>query len=311
MGEARATIETGKVLADAPELEEALRHGDVSLPQASEIAKAESSAPGAAKELLRTARDQSFHVLKEKTRKVKLEAEQHRGLAERQREARSARSYSDDLGMVNVHLRLEPRVGTPIVVRAEADAERLGRAAKAEGREEPFERHLADAYAGLLSGSGKGRARRPELVLLVSHGVAKRGWNDVREGEVCKIPGVGPVAPTVAKEIAGDAFLNGVFFDGKDLRQFKRWSKHIPIEVAIALELGDPPEFDGVACIDCGNRFRPEIDHIEPRAARGATSRPNLTPRCWGCHREKTERDRRAGKIRSTGPPRRPALVPT
>ena len=36
--------------------------------------------------------------------------------------------------------------------------------------------------------------------MLVSHEVAKRGWTDVREGEVCKIPGVGPVTPKVAKE---------------------------------------------------------------------------------------------------------------
>jgi hypothetical protein len=87
---------------------------------------------------------------------------------------------------------------------------------------------------------------------LVSHGVAKRGWNDVRKGEVCKIPGVGPVSPEVARDIGKDAFLNGLFYDGTDLRQFKRWTKHIPVEVAVALELGDPPEFDGVTCVDCG-----------------------------------------------------------
>ena len=98
--------------------------------------------------------------------------------------------------------------------------------------------------------------------MLVSHEVARRGWTDVREGEVCKIPGVGPVAPEVATEIARDAFLSGVFFDGTDLRTFARWSRTIPIEVAIALELGEPPEFDGVRCVDCGNRFRVEFDHV-------------------------------------------------
>jgi hypothetical protein len=133
---------------------------------------------------------------------------------------------------------------------------------------------------------------------LVSHGVAKRGWNDVRKGEVCKIPGVGPVSPEVARDIGKDAFLNGLFFDGVDLRQFKRWTKHIPVEVAVALELGDPPEFDGVTCVDCGNRFRTEFDHVEPRAATGPTSRRNLAPRCWSCHRAKTAQDRRNGKFK-------------
>jgi HNH endonuclease len=300
MGSAKATVATGKVMRDAGELSAAFQSGRVSLDQAAEIAKAEESAPGAARELLKIADEKPFHVLKEKARALKLDAEQRLGLAERQREARSARSYSDDLGMVHVHLALEPHVGTPIVARAEAEAARLARAAKAateEGDKEPFERYLADAYAAMLSGSGKGRAKRPELVILVSHEVAQRGWNDVRDGDVCKIPGVGPIFPQVAREIGKDAFLNGLFFDGVDLRGFKRWGRHIPIEVAIALELGEPPDFDGVACVDCGNRFRTEFDHVEPHAAGGPTSHGNFDPRCRGCHLAKTERDRKAGKL--------------
>ena len=136
----------------------------------------------------------------------------------------------------------------------------------------------------------------------MSHEVAKRGWKDVKPGEMCKIPGVGPVAPETVKEIAKDAFLNGVFFDGKDLRHFKRWGRHRPIEVDVALELGEPSEFDGPKCIDCGNRFRTEFDHVEPRNCRGPTSHPNLKPRCWPCHQAKTARDRRAGKLKPQGP---------
>ena len=102
--------------------------------------------------------------------------------------------------------------------------------------------------------------------MLVGHEVVKRGWTDVRDGELCKIPGVGPVAPQVAKEIGDDASLSGVFFDGTDLRNFARWTRNIPIEVLIALELGEPPSFDGVSCVDCGNRFRTEFS--SRRAAR-------------------------------------------
>jgi hypothetical protein len=300
IGKAKETVSTSKVLGQTEELNEALKHGEISFDQASEIAKAEESAPGASKKLLTTARDEPFHVLKEKARTAKLEAEQHRGLASRQHAARSARSYSDTLGMVHIHLALEPHVGTPIVARAEAEAARLARAAKKMGKGEPFECHAADAYAQALTnpGSMKGRSRRPELVVLVSHEVAKRGWTDVRKGEVCKIPGVGPVSPQVAKEIANDAFLNGVFYDGKDLRHFARWTRHIPIEVAVALELGEPPPFDGVVCVDCGNRFRMEFDHVEPRGAKGPTSKGNVKPRCWNCHQAKTERDRKNGKLK-------------
>ncbi|MGH2790709.1 MAG: HNH endonuclease, partial [Actinomycetota bacterium] len=113
---------------------------------------------------------------------------------------------------------------------------------------------------------------------------------------------VGPVSPQVAREIAQDAFLNGVFYDGVDLRNFKRWSRDPSVEVRTALELGEPPEFEGVCCVDCGNRLRTEFDHVEPHVARGPASNGNLKPRCYRCHQAKTERDRRAGKLKPPEP---------
>jgi len=310
LGKAREAEAIGTTIKASADLNTALLQGTVSLDQAAEIARAEEAAPGSARSLVKVAQDEPFHVLKDKARKVKLEAEQHRDLASRQHEARKAGSHVDDLGMVHIHLELEPHVGAPIAARAEAEAQRIARAASAgkdKGERVPFERHLADAYASLLAGgTGKGQAKRSEVTVLVSHSVAKRGWKDVQPGEVCKIPGIGPVAPRIAKEIASDAFLNGVFFDGKDLRNFKRWSRNIPVEVRAALELGNPPDFNGIRCQDCGNNFGTEWDHVHPRAARGPTSTTNLEPRCWHCHQSKTGRERRAGKLR---PPERNVKV--
>jgi hypothetical protein len=306
-GKAKAVVATGKRMTESNELSTAMQHGKISLDQAVEIATAEESAPGAAAELVTVAQKEAFHVLKDKARKAMLEVEQHRSLAARQRAARCARSHSDDLGMVHIHVALEPHVGTPIVARAEVEAARLARKAKGEQRLEPFERHLADAYSALLSGTGTGRTRRPELVVLVSHEIAKRGWTDVKEGEVCKIPGIGPVSPAIARQIASDAFLTGVFYDGKDLRNVRRWTRSTPVEVSLALELGDPPGFDGVRCVDCGNRFQIEKDHVQPHNAWGPASIDNLEPRCWSCHKAKTQRDRKTGKLaRRTAAPRGP-----
>jgi hypothetical protein len=137
---------------------------------------------------------------------------------------------------------------------------------------------------------------------LVSHEIAKRGWTDVKEGETCKIPGVGPVSPSIAKEIAEDAFLTGVFYEGKDLRHMRRWTRNPSVEVLLALELGEPPGFDGIKCTDCGNRFRNEKDHVEPHNLGAPASTANLRPRCWSCHRLKTERDRKAGKLKPPDP---------
>jgi hypothetical protein len=302
VGKAKAALDTGKCLKAADEVREAFKSGEISVDQAAEIATAEQASPGSSTELLRVAQEESFQTLRERSRKVVLEAEQHRDLASRQHQARRARSYRDELGMISINLLLEPHVGVPIVNRAEAEAGRLFRAAKKGGGPEPFERHLADAYAGLLSSGSTIPARKPELVVLVSHEIITRGWKDVGEGEVCKIPGVGPISPQTAKEIAQDAFLSGLFYDGTDLRHFRRWTRNTPVEVLLALQLGQPPEFDGVKCIDCGRRFRNEKDHSAPHVAGGSASTTNLKWRCYGCHQRKTAEDRKKGKLTPSNP---------
>ena len=106
-------------------------------------------------------------MLRDKARQAKLEAEQHKDLFTRQRGARKARNYSDELGMVHVYLSLEPHVGAPIVARAEADAQRLARKARQAGADgtaasiEPFERYLADAYAALLAATARAAPAAP------------------------------------------------------------------------------------------------------------------------------------------------------
>ena len=160
----------------ADQVRDAFKSGEISLDQATEIAKAEQASPGSSTELLKLAQDESFQTLRERSRKTVLEAEQHRGLAQRQHHARRARSYMDELGMISINLLLEPHVGVPIVNRAESEAGRRFRCAKKTGDQEPFERHLADAYACLLSSTGTTvPARKPELVVLVSHDIAQRG----------------------------------------------------------------------------------------------------------------------------------------
>jgi 5-methylcytosine-specific restriction endonuclease McrA len=302
MGKAREAMKTAQAAEHTPQLGAALRTGTVSLDQAAEIARAESAAPGSAGPLIEKVRGGApFHVLREDARQILLGAQSPHRLAQRQREARFLRHGITEDGMFKLEAELEPHVGAPLVSRLQAEAKRLSRAAEAS---EPFERYLADAVPTLLEGGGTGRGHT-EMVVLVSHGVAERGWQDVRENEFCKIPGVGPIDPGIARKIAGDAFLTGLVYDGEDLRQIRRWGRYIPVEVKLALGLGNPPGFDGVKCVDCGNRFSIERDHIEPLAGGGETALDNLTDRCEPCHDRKTARDREAGAARSRPPSRR------
>ncbi|MCA1704983.1 MAG: HNH endonuclease, partial [Actinobacteria bacterium] len=291
VGQAKATIALGNDLKAAPELGAALQSGAVSVEQAREIASAEASVPGITEDLVAVANSEPFHVLQDKARRLKLEAEQHNGLAARQHAARSARHYSDELGMTHIHLMFEPLIATPIVNRAEADAERLYKAARKTGQTEAFEAYLADAFVDMLSGHGKGRSTRPELVVVIDYDTIRNGW-ELSPGGVSKIPGVGPIDPQDVKAVAQDAFINAVLVDGEDLRHFKRFGRHVPPEIKVALELGKAPGFDGPVCSDCGNRFRPERDHLEPVVAEGPTSYRNLEWKCNPCHVAKTDADR-------------------
>jgi len=97
--------------------------------------------------------------------------------------------------------------------------------------------------------------------------------------------------------------VNVVVRDGKDLRHFKRFGRHVPPEIKVALELGTAPGFDGPVCVNCGNRFRPERDHIEPVVADGPTALWNLGWKCDPCHEKKAQADRKAGKLTPRPPP--------
>jgi hypothetical protein len=71
-------------------------------------------------------------------------------------------------------------------------------------------------------------------------------------------------------------------------------------ELRTALELGEPPRFAGVTCIEagCERRHGLEWDHVDPHSNGGPTSADNLQPRCWPHHRRKTRADLQAGLIK-------------
>ncbi len=124
-------------------------------------------------------------------------------------------------------------------------------------------------------------------------------------GEVSHILGGGPLPVERVRELSEDAFIKAVLHDGEAIATVKHFGRHIKAELRTALELGAPPGFAGTVCAElgCGRRYGLEWDHVDPLANHGPTSYTNLQPRCWPHHREKTERDREAGRLGNRGSP--------
>jgi hypothetical protein len=122
----------------------------------------------------------------------------------------------------------------------------------------------------------------------------------VHPGELCHLVGVGPVAPSVVEElVAAGAFVKAVLHDGEQVTHVAHYGRHLTAAMRTARGIGPPPDFDGRRCAEegCERRLGLETDHRVPVAAGGPTSGENLDDRCPPHHREKTERDRRAGLL--------------
>lgn len=325
--QAKAELETGERLGDCPETKDAALGGDLSLGQAGEIAKTEREKPGSEGELVRKAKTSTRQQLADACRQRRQEGVDRNELARKQRSLRSLRTWTDGDGMVCGQFRLEPVVGVPLMKRIQDEADRLHREARRSGSTEPWAAHAADALANLLGAGlgGEGRAgaggggagggdggeagggvagrggsvpakrsrrTRADVVFVVDLRTYRHGQHDET---VCHVMGGGPVAPDVVREMAKDAFLKVVFHDGVNIHTVTHLGRYIPAELRTALELGDPPEFEGNVCSGCGRKLHLQWDHLEPVCAGGVTSYANEDPKCWDCHAKKCEQERAAG----------------
>jgi hypothetical protein len=199
--------------------------------------------------------------------------------------------------MVCGRFSLPPELGIPFVRRLDAETDRIRRRARQAGSDETRAAHAADAFATLLAGTGKGKARSADLVIVCDLRAWRRGH--AHAGEPCHLVDGTPIPVALARQLGADGFLKAVLHDGRRIDTVVHYGRHIPAEVRTALELGAPPDFDGATCVEagCGRRHGLEWDHIDPVANDGPTAYANLQARCWSHHHDKTERDRANGLL--------------
>ena len=257
LGDAMATLETAEALESLPSTSEALRRGDLSVPQAREITSAATAHPEAEAALLKAAAEHGLKGLREKCAQVRATSHSARQENERYRAihaARYLRHWQDADGAFRLDARLTPDAGAKLIsaVGAEADA-RFTAARKAQDREPPAA-YAADALVALATGdalvggsggarsSGTGAARRngtgASVHIRVDHAALRRGH--VKVGETCEIPGVGPVPVATATRTLSDAFVKLFVTDGVDVQSVCHVGRSVPAHVQSGLEERDP-----------------------------------------------------------------------
>src|SRR2546426_6718308 len=165
-------------------------------------------------------------------------------------------------------------------------SQRIFKEARKAGRRESSEAYAADALvamAGDAGGAGTGtKGPKVTVHVRVDHSALVRGYAE--DGEVCEIPGIGPIPVAAARAMASDSILKVLLTNGTDIKTVAHVGRTIPARLRTALEARDP------TCVvqGCDVRHGLEFDHIVAFAEGGLTTRDNLARLCSWHHYLKT-----------------------
>jgi hypothetical protein len=276
-GEVRSAVDTAKKLEDLPATAAAVRAGRLSSKEASLIAGAATVNPDAEEHLLGVAK-QGLVPLLDECVKARAAVEEPKARRLRQHRDRLFRSWTDRDGMLAGSFRFAPEIGAQLKAVIDKRTQEIFRQHKAGTEHESNDAYAADAVAEfILDRSGdKATATNVTVHVVVGNETLKSG--ELVPGEVCEIPGVGPVDVNWVREQLGSAFVTAIITKGKDILTVAHLGRHIPAELQTAL-LVSGRECDAEGC---NHRGYLERDHVHEHAKGGPTSYKNL---CWLCYR--------------------------
>ena len=285
LGLAIASVETAARLQELPDTQQAFREGQLSEARAREVASAAAEAPDRERELLAFAQTRSIGELREECRRVRAAAAPDElARYEAIRRSRYFRSWSEADGAVRLDARLTPDAGAAVLATIDARKNEIFKEARRAGRREPYQAYAADALVSLATGDTRGAAPGPRAMVhvRVDHAALMRGHAEA--GEVCEIPGIGPIPVATARALASDAILKVLVTDGVDIKAVAHAGRTISAHLRTALEARDQ------TCVvpDCDIQHGLQIDHRIPLSSGGLTTLENLDRMCPWHHYLKT-----------------------
>jgi hypothetical protein len=196
VGQAAASIKTGKRLNHQPETDAAARRGELSLEQASVISEAAEADPAAESGLLDKAKGASLAELKEECARARAAADD--GAEARHRRIhrhRFLRNYTDNEGAGNIHVRNNVEMVAAIMSVLRPMADQLQAEARARGEVGSAEAYAADALnelasmATAMSGGEAGRVAPRGEVLPAEASAQAAGETRAGSRPVPAVPG--------------------------------------------------------------------------------------------------------------------------
>ena len=236
-GAAREALVTAQRVETLPETRDRLLDGRLSIGQAALVSAGAAVDPGAEAHLLRTATRSGMRGLRQEKERVVAAATDEEAAARRARRERHLRTWTNGPATHGSFSGPTEQVADLLEALEPLTRARFDEARRA-GQHEPLDAYRFDALVtlGHQRGAGDARPARPvkhtarvrvDLTALV------RGSTE--PGEVCEIPGVGPVPVAHAREVLSHGLLQLVITDGVDVRTVVSTTRHVPAPLKIAI----------------------------------------------------------------------------
>jgi len=190
-------------------------------------------------------------------------------------------------------LRTTPETGALVMANLKPFYDLTFAEARAAGRRESTQAYAADALLAMAeaagradTGAGATGSAGPRAVVhvRVDHAALLRGHSE--GGEMCEVPGVGPIPVSTARVWAGDAVLEALVTKGVDVVAVAHAGRTVTAAQRAALEERDH------TCVvpGCAIARGLEIDHVDGWALTRITTLERLVRLCRWHHHLKTYR---------------------
>ncbi|MSO78208.1 MAG: DUF222 domain-containing protein [Acidimicrobiia bacterium] len=237
---ARETLTTADRLASLPATADTLRAGGLSLAQAAQVTAAASVAPGSEEHLIHVATHRGFRELRsEKERVIAWASDEAKG-REQARKERHLRTWTRGYATHGTFSGPTEQIAEILAALKPLERDAFDTARRA-GRHESHDAYRFDALVGLARSAAAPTAARSQNSDVVRVRVDLGSLLDgkTREGEVCEIPGVGPVPVDHARKVLSHGLLELVISDGVDVQTVVSTTRHVPVALRIAVDERD------------------------------------------------------------------------